>query len=497
MNIDELRGYTRNVLPEKTKDLFNNIMDILSSISPLIYIFIIFVLLIVLYYTFRKLKGIHSRTTQRKELIEKLSSANTLQDYISILTEFLKKSTSGIKKIGIYIKEKNSYKLASFDIYEEGFKEKDMFMEPTLNEMREYEKAGKYHIYSFSIPSKSTAIRVLSSESLNFERLKTDLAYLSALLENFIEKDNIKSDLLKTKVLKEVKDLFSAPSFNLQNYFTFIGNIILKAGNLGGVKIITGNTIIHIGNFDTKNSECRQLKVRNTDITVEICRKEGIKQEDIVNIGRFLDLISAMLSFYSNKSLIDDYIYVLETAVRIFEDSNSFYKQHSKKVEIIAILIGEKLGLNSQKLEILKYAARLHDIGMIGDIYELTLKDLKFSEKDYSILKYHPLTGASLTAPVDSLYPVSNIILQHHELCDGSGYPHGIRADEMMLEAKILSFCEMFVGLISDRPHRKRYSPEMAIQEISNIVPEKIDREVFLSFMAQKETFLNELEKIT
>ncbi len=497
MNIDEIRFYTRNVIPEKVKDIFNNIMDTLSSISPLIYISIILILLIVLYYAFRKLKGIHSRTVQRKELIEKLSSANTLQDYISILTEFLKKSTSGIKKIGIYIKEKDAYKLASSDIYEEEIREKDMFMEPILKEIREYEREGKNHIYSFSIPSKSTAIRVLSSESLNFERLKTDLAYLSALLENFIEKDNLRSDLLKTKVLKEVKDLFSAPSFNLQNYFTFIGNIILKAGNLGGVKIITGNTAIRIGDFDIKNIECRQIKVRNTDITVEICRKEGVKQEDVVNIGRFLDLISAMLSFHSNKSLIDDYIYVLENAVRVFEDSNSFYRQHSRKVEIVSILIGEKLGLNSQKLENLKYAARLHDIGMIGDIYDLTLKDLKFSEKDYSILKYHPLTGASLTAPVDSLYPISNIILQHHELCDGSGYPHGIRSNEIMLEAKVLSFSEMFVGLISDRPHRKRYSPEMAIQEISNLVPEKIEREVFLSFMAQKDTFLNELEKIT
>ena len=216
-----------------------------------------------------------------------------------------------------------------------------------------------------------------------------------------------------------------------------------------------------------------------------------------MNTGRFLDLISAMLSFYSNKSLIDDYIYVLETAVKVFEDSNSFYRQHSSKVEIMAKLIGEKLGLESSKLLNLRYAARLHDIGMAGDIYELALKDLKFSEKDYSILKFHPLTGASLTAPVDSLYPISNIILQHHELCDGSGYPHGIKANEMMFEAKILSFCEMFVGFISDRPHRKRYSPEMAIQEVSILVPEKIDREVFLAFMAQKETFLNELEKIT
>lgn len=497
MNIDRLRFYTRNILPEKVKDLIEDFTNTLSSISPFIYIFIILILLIIIYYTFRKLKGIHSRTIQRKELIEKLSSANSLHDYISALTDFLKKSTPNIKKIGIYIKEKDSYKLASSDIYEDGFKEKDMFMEPNLKEIKQYERAGKYHIYSFSSSSKYTAIRVLSFESLNFERLKTDLAYLSALLENFIEKDNLRNDLLKTKVLKEVKDLFSAPSFNLQNYFTFIGNIILKAGNLEGVKIITGDNIICIGNFDIKNSECRQLKVRNTDITFQICRKDGIKQEDVVNIGRFLDLISATLSFHSNKSLIDDYIYVLETSVRVFEDSNSFYRNHSRKVEIIALLIGEKLGLSLQKLEQLKYSARLHDIGMIGDIYELTLKDLKFSEKDYSILKYHPLTGASITAPVDSLYPISNIILQHHELCDGSGYPHGIRSDEIMLEARILSFCEMFIGLISDRPHRKRYSPEMAIQEISNLVPEKIDRDVFLAFMSQKEVFLNELEKIT
>ncbi|MFA6054179.1 MAG: HD domain-containing phosphohydrolase [Thermodesulfovibrionales bacterium] len=496
MSIEEIRFFTRHGFPEKVLDSFNSLSDALSSLSPFIYIMVIAILVMIIVFAMRKLRGIHTRTQQRKEVVQSLAMAHSLQDYITILTGFLKESNPSIKNIGIYLKEQSTYKLMSADTYEDDVKDKSMFTETVLTDIREYEKTGRYHVYTFALPDKSSAIRVLSLEAINYERLKTDLAYLSALLENFLEKDLLKGELLKTKVLKEVKDLFSASSFNLQNYFTFIGNIILKAVKLDGVRILTGDTSIHIGSNDFKSGTCKLLKVRNTDITIEICRKQGINQEDIVHIGRFLDLISAMLSFYTNKPLAQDFIYVLDNAVRASENSDSYYKRHSEKVEILAIMVGEKLGLDPGKLENLRYAAKLHDIGMIGDIYELTLKDLKFSEKDYGILKYHPLIGATLTAPIDSVYPISNIILQHHELCDGTGYPNGIKSGDFLQESKVLAFCEMLVGLISDRAHRKGYSIDLAVQQISNLVPAKIDRDVFMAFIDQKEAVMKKLQEL-
>lgn len=497
MSIEEIRFFMRHEFPEKASDSLESLSDILSSVSPFIYILIIAALVLIIVLAMRRLKGIHKRTRKRKEVVQQLSAAHSLQDYITILTRFLKESNPSIRNIGIYLKEQNSYKLMSAETHENEPIEKSMFTEVVLTTIREYETTGKYHIYTFALPEKSSAIRVLSADKINFDRLTTDLTYLSALLENFLEKDLLKNELLKTTILKEVKDLFSAPSFNVKNYFTFIGNIILKAVNLDGVKILTGDTAISIGSNDFKTGVCKLLKVRNTDITVEICRRTGIVQEDIVNIGRFLDLISAMLAFHSNKSLVQDFIYVLESGVRAFENSDNYYRRHSEKVELLAMMVGERLGLSSEILENLKYAAKLHDIGMIGDIYQLTLKDLKFSEKEHAVLKYHPLIGATITAPIDSLYPISNIILQHHELCDGTGYPHGTKSGDFLQESKVLAFCEMFIGLISDRPHRKGYSPDLALQQISNLVPEKIDRDVFMAFTDQKEAAMKILQEIT
>ena len=495
MSIEEMRFFMRHEFPEKVRDSFDSLSDVLSSVSPFIYILVIAALVLVIILAMRRLKGIHKRTHKRKEVVQQLSAAHSLQDYITILIRFLKENNPSIRDIGIYFKEQNSYKLMSSETHEAG--DKSMFTEVVLTTIREYEKTGNYHVYTFSLPEKSSAIRVLSADKINFERLKTDLAYLSALLENFLEKDLLKGELLKTTILKEVKDLFSSPSFNVNNYFTFIGNIILKAVNLDGVKILTGGTTIRIGSNDLKTGTCKLLKVRNTDITVEICRKTGIVQEDIVNIGRFLDLISAMLAFNSNRSLVNDFIFVLESGVRAFENSDDYYRRHSEKVELLAAMVGEKLGLRPETLENLKYAAKLHDIGMMGDIYQLTLKDLKFSEKEHAVLKYHPLIGATIAAPIDSVYPISNIILQHHELCDGTGYPHGMKAANLLQESKILAFCEMLVGLISDRSHRRAYSLDLAIQQISNLVPEKIDRDIFMAFMDQKEAAIKRLQEIT
>ena len=493
MSIEEIRYYLLRELPIKIKHSLHSLDDFLSSLSPYIYLVIIVLLFIIMLSVVRKFIAFYLSERKKRETIRKLSAAPSMKEYVAVLNQSFKESNPSIKNIGIYVKDQNVFKLLSFETFDSEIKDKSTFTETILTSFREYEKTGRYHVYTFAPANKNIAVRILSFDKLAFGKFKTDLEYLSTLLENFTEKDHLKTELLKTRVLNEVKDIFTSPAFNLENYFKFIGNIILKAGNLDGVKIISDDKIISIGQYYASDGQCRKLKVRNTDVNIDIYRKNGINQEDIVNIGRFLDLISAMLSFYSNKTLIHDFLFVLETAVRSFENTDTYYQRHSEKVEIVAVTIGEKLGLDEQLLGKLKLAARLHDIGMIGDIYDLTLKDLKLSEKDYGILKYHPLIGATITAPIDSLSPISDIILQHHEFNDGTGYPYGITSEHIITESKILSFSEIFVGLISDRPHRKGYTFEEATKQISDLVPHKIDSNIFTAFMDERDSILKKL----
>jgi HD-GYP domain-containing protein (c-di-GMP phosphodiesterase class II) len=496
MSIEEIRHYLFSEFPGIIFAYYDSLSDSLSSVSPFLYLAVIFLLCMVIAATIRKIIVFRLRMRRRKTFVRKLSEAESLQSCIPLLMHFLKKSAPAIKNIGIYIKDQAGYKLMSNELFEDASTDKASFSETILTTLKEHEKIGRYHAYTFALPDKTLAIRVLSFDPVNFERLKADLVYLSLLIKNFLEKDRLKSELLKARVLHDVKDIFSSPSFNIGNYFKFIGNLILKASNLDCVHIITPDQRISLGSKECSPQGCKNLKVRNTDIEIEICREGGIGQEDIVHTGRFLDLISAMLSFYSNKTILKDYVYVLETAVRSFEHSDTFYKNHSGKVEMVATAIGERLGLETIHIENLALAARLHDIGMIGDIYEITLQDLTLSEKDYGVLKYHPLIGSVITTPLDSVHQVSNIILQHHELNDGTGYPHGITAEKMLPESKILALSEMTVGLVSDRAHRKGHSFDDAFRQLADMVPHKIDEDIYSALLDQKDSIIGKLERV-
>lgn len=494
MNIDEIRHYLVSELPEKIFTCYYSFSDSLSSLSPFLYLAVILMLCTVVAGLLRKFIKSRAGTQRRQVFVRKLSEADSLQECVPLLTQFLRKSNPSIKNIGIYLKDRDVYKIMSSQLFEDASSDKAPFSETLITSLREHETSGRYHAYIYSLPDKAMAIRVLSFGPINFERLKGDLAYLSLLIKNFLEKDRLKNELLKARVLHDVKDVFSSPSFNMGNYFKFIGNIIMKAGNLDCVHIITPDQRISLGSKTCRQQDCKALKVRNTDIQIEICREAGIGHEDIMFSGRFLDLISAMLSFYSNKTILKDYIYVLETAIRSFEETDSYYHRHSEKVEIVAVAIGEKLGLDRRNLENLMLAARLHDIGMIGDIYDITLQDMTLSEKDYGVLKYHPLIGSVITTPLDGLHNISNIILQHHELNDGTGYPHGITSEKMLTEAKILALSEMLVGLISDRAHRKGHPVEDAFRQLADMVPHKIDADVFTALLEQKGSIIGKLQ---
>ena len=493
--INEIRHYLLSELPLTIRNFWHSTGDALSSVSPYLYVTVIIALFIVTFSAVRIIAKVNRKERRKRRAVQKLSEAGSMQDYMSILTRYFKEDHPAMKSIGIYARDNDAYKLVNAESYEKETMDKSFFSGVITMPEPEHEIKGRYHIYTFAPSNRNVAVKIVSIDAIDFERLKTELEYLSALIENFTEKDHLKTELLKTRVMNEVKDIFSSPTFNMENYFTFIGNIILKAGNLDGVKIIFGDKRIIIGQHDIPEGRSRNLRVRSTDVNVEICRRNGVGQEDIIHVGRFLDLISAMLSFYWNRTLVGDFLYVLETAVKSFEDTGKYYQGHSGKVEFVALTIGEKLGLEPKSLEKLKYAARLHDIGMIGDIYDLTLKDLKLTDKDYSILKYHPLIGSTITAPTDSLNAISDIILQHHELNDGTGYPHGITADRILTESKILSMSEIFIGLISERPHRKAYGFEEAVRQISDLVPNKLDRDVFDAFMAAKNAIFAELRE--
>jgi HD-GYP domain-containing protein (c-di-GMP phosphodiesterase class II) len=134
---------------------------------------------------------------------------------------------------------------------------------------------------------------------------------------------------------------------------------------------------------------------------------------------------------------------------------------------------------------------------MMGEIYELTSRTINLSEREHSKIKYHPIIGGTITTPLDFAFPnLSNIILQHHELLDKSGYPNGVPAEEISLDAKILAFSEVFVGMMSDRPHRPGRSFEEAVRATETFLPGRLDNSVYTEFSKKRGEIEGGLRKI-
>jgi len=140
----------------------------------------------------------------------------------------------------------------------------------------------------------------------------------------------------------------------------------------------------------------------------------------------------------------------------------STYK-HTLRVAQIAIAIGNELDLSDEELTILELGCLVHDIGKTAIPDDVLLKPDLFNDQDRRIMEYHPLIGAKLFAPRLHDDRITNIILQHHERLDGSGYPQGLLADEIDLLSRIAAVADEFEALTSRRPYKTSFPVKTAL----------------------------------
>jgi putative nucleotidyltransferase with HDIG domain len=156
-------------------------------------------------------------------------------------------------------------------------------------------------------------------------------------------------------------------------------------------------------------------------------------------------------------------VYDMASAV---ETKGPYTYGHSEKVSVYAVALAEKIGLSPDEVSILSAAALLHDIGKVC-ISDKTLgKKGKATREDWEAIKAHPRLGANIVSSISELAPVASGILYHHERWDGSGYPEGLKGEEIPREARILAIAESFVAMTSARPYRPALSIEEAIMEL-------------------------------
>jgi PAS domain S-box-containing protein/putative nucleotidyltransferase with HDIG domain len=139
---------------------------------------------------------------------------------------------------------------------------------------------------------------------------------------------------------------------------------------------------------------------------------------------------------------------------------------HQERVTKLAIAIAVKLGLDEAAIETLRFAGELHDIGKISVPTEILNKPGRLSAAEFALIKHHAAAGYEIVREIEFDQPIADIVHQHHERLDGSGYPRGLTGDETLLEAKVLAVADVVEAMASHRPYRPARGIDAALTEI-------------------------------
>lgn len=171
----------------------------------------------------------------------------------------------------------------------------------------------------------------------------------------------------------------------------------------------------------------------------------------------------------------------LEALVNAMEARDPYLRGHSARVADLAATIAAHLGLAEDVVEAARLAGRLHDIGKIGTREGVLNKQGPLSPEENEHIKQHVLIGSQLLAPIDELRPVLGGVRNHHERWDGSGYPDGLKGEEIPLLGRIIGAAEIYDALSTSRPYQDKMSPYEAVQRMSELVGTALDPRVYAS----------------
>jgi putative nucleotidyltransferase with HDIG domain len=215
---------------------------------------------------------------------------------------------------------------------------------------------------------------------------------------------------------------------------------------------------------------------------------------------RFTEKDLYYLSFMTNKAayaienlalyenIYENLFSTLYAFVKAIEARDPYTQQHSNRVTKIAIAIGKEMGCTSEELDTLNFAGHLHDIGKIGIRDAILLKPGIYTEEERNIIKAHPIIGASIIGQLGLLETEKEIIKCHHERCDGTGYPDGLKKEEIPLLARILSVADVYDALASDRAYRKKMGKNKIIKIIKEGRGTQFDPDVVDAFFKLYDT---------
>ncbi len=204
-----------------------------------------------------------------------------------------------------------------------------------------------------------------------------------------------------------------------------------------------------------------------------------------VDHNELLARVRSLLKLKAHTDELERAESVLFALARSIEGKDPYTQDHCERLSDYAYRLGERLALSQDQLVALQRAGIVHDIGKVAVPDAILLKPAKLTEEEWKIMREHPVVGERICSPLKSFRLVLPIIRHHHEKLDGSGYPDGLKGEEIPLTARILQIVDVYDALTTERPYKRALS----ISEALAIMEQEVargwwDNNIFREFKA-------------
>jgi PAS domain S-box-containing protein len=215
----------------------------------------------------------------------------------------------------------------------------------------------------------------------------------------------------------------------------------------------------------SREFEGRLLRKDGTPLWVRVSASQIHDGDD--NYDGFLAMVSDISGLKEAEQRLKNAVSGTVAAMgALVETRDPYTAGHERRVAELSAAIARRLGLRRDEIEHLTLTARTHDIGKIAVPAEILTKPSRLSQVEYELIKQHPQVAADILSTIDFGYPVAEVVLQHHERLDGSGYPRGLSGDDILLPARILAVSDVVEAMSSHRPYRPALGLGPALTEI-------------------------------
>ena len=264
------------------------------------------------------------------------------------------------------------------------------------------------------------------------------------------------------------------------------------------VKALSADTVVvMISGMQTVESAIGALRLGAFDYLmkpfdlrqVEAVVKRALEHYDLVVAKRryenHLEELVEQRTFELDKalnSLEGAYRSTLKALTAALETRDSETHGHSERVVTYSLRLGREYGLTSAEMKALEFGSLLHDIGKIGVPDSILRKPAKLTEEEWVRMREHPLHGQQILRGIEFLEGAARVVAQHHEKWDGTGYPFGLRQEEIDICARIFAVADAFDAITSDRVYRRGKPYEAAAQELDDWAGRQFDPKVVEAF---------------